>query len=101
MKCMLKDCLRRLPIWAVDVKCNGSRAFGIDNAVDCHLDLRLRLCHGVKGLKEVTIAGDLMCRSSVNNSMIGRSPCRCHIDRHHRVWRRVRDRVRMYDGNEE
>jgi len=81
---MLQDDLRGLRIWPVDIKRNGSRAFGIDKAVVCCLDLMLPLCHGVKGLKEVTVAGDVICRSGVKNPIIGRSICRCYIDRDHR-----------------
>jgi len=84
IKDMLQDNLRGLRIWPVDIKRNCSRAFGIDKAVVCCLDLVLPLCHGVIGLKEVTIAGDVICRSGVTNPIIGRSICRCHIDRDHR-----------------
>jgi len=97
MKEMLQDDLRGLPIWPVNVKHNGSRAFGIDKAVVCCLDLMLPVCHGVKGCKEVTVASDVIGRSGVKNPIIGGSICRCHIHRDHRVWRRVRDRVGMYD----
>jgi hypothetical protein len=64
-KDMLQDDLCGLRIWPVNIKCNGSRAFGIDKAVVCHLDLMLPLCHGVKGLKEVTIASDVICCTGV------------------------------------
>jgi hypothetical protein len=67
---MLQDDLSGLRIWPVDVKRNGSTAFGIDKAVVCCLDLMLPLCHGVKGLKEVMVAGDVICRSGVKNPII-------------------------------
>ena len=86
-----------LRIRPVDIKCNGSRAFRIAKDVVCCLDLMLPLYHGVKGLKQVTIAGDVICSSGVKNPIIGRLICRCHIDRDHRVWSSVRDRVGMHD----
>jgi hypothetical protein len=101
MKDMLQDDLRGLCIWPVNIKRNGSRALGIEKAVVCRLDLILPLCQGVKGLKEVTIAGDVICRSGTMNPIIGRSICRCHIHRDHRVRRSVWDRVRMNDRGEE
>jgi len=70
---MLQDDLRGLRIWPVDIKRNGSRAFGIDKAVVCRLDLVLPLCHGVQDPKEVTIAGDVICCTGVKNAIIGRS----------------------------
>jgi hypothetical protein len=94
---MLQDDLRGLHIWPVDRTRISSRDYGIDKAVVCRFDLMLPLCHGVNGLKEVTIAGDVICCTGVKNPIIGRSIRRCHIDRDQRVWRRVRDRVRMYD----
>ena len=69
---MLQDELCGICILPVDAKCNGSTAFGIDKAVVCRLDLVLPLCHGLKGLKKVTIAGDVICRAGVKNPMIGR-----------------------------
>jgi len=101
IKDMLQDDLCGLCIWPVDVKHNGSRAFGIDKAVVCRFDLMLPLCHRVKGLKEVTIAGVVISCSCVKNPIIGRSICRCQIDHDDRVWRRVRDRVGIYDWEEE
>jgi len=94
---MLQDDIRGLRIGPVDANCNGSGSFGIDKAVVCHLDLVLPLCHGVKGLKEVTIAGNVICCSGVKNAITGRLICRCHIDRDLRVWCRVRDNVWIYD----
>jgi len=61
----------------------------------------LPLCDGVKGVTEVTMPGDVICRSGVKNPIIGRSICRCHIDHDRRVSRRVGDRVGMYDREEE
>jgi len=72
---MLQDDLRGLHIWPVEVQRNGPRALGIDKAVVCHLDLVLPLCHGGKGLKEVTVVSDVICLSSVRSSMISRSIC--------------------------
>jgi hypothetical protein len=40
---------------------DDSRVFTIDKAVVCRLDLMLPLCHGVKYIKEVTIACDIIC----------------------------------------
>jgi len=82
---MFQENLRGLCIWPVNIKRNGSRAFGIDKAVVCRLHLVLPLCHGVKGVKEVTIAGDVICRSGVKNPIIRTSICPCYIDRDHRV----------------
>jgi len=82
---MLQEDLCGLRIWPVDMQRTGSRAFGIDRAVVCCLDLMLPLRCGVKGLKEVTVAGDMICRSGVKNPMIGRSICRCYIYRDQRV----------------
>jgi len=96
IKDMLPDDLHGLRIWPVDITRNGSRAFGIDKAVVWRLDLVLPLRHGVIDLKEVTIASDVICCTSVKNPIVGRSICQCHIHRDHRVWRRVRDRVGMY-----
>jgi len=98
---MLRDVLRGLRTGPVDVKRNVSSACGIDKAVVCRLDMMLPLWHGVKGLKEVTVAGDVIYRSGLMNPIFGRSICRCHIDHDHRVWRRARDRVGMYDREEE
>jgi hypothetical protein len=98
---MLRDDLRGLRIWPVNIKRNGSRAFRIAIVVVSCLDLMLPLCNVVKGLKEVTVIGDVICRSAVNNPIIGRSIGRCHIDRDHRFWRRVRERVGMYNREEE
>jgi len=72
---MLQDDYRGLHIWPLDMKCDRSRAFSIDNAIVCCLDLMLPIWHGVKGLKEVTIAGDMICCSGVMNPSIGRSTC--------------------------
>ena len=94
---MLQEDRRGLRIWPVDLKHHGSRAFSIDKAVVCCLDQMLPLCHGVKGIKEGTGTGDVICRSGVKNPIMLKSICRCHIDHDHRVWRRVRDRVRIYD----
>jgi hypothetical protein len=79
----MQDDLRGLCIWPVDITLHGSSAFGIVKAVVCPLDLMLLLCHRVKGLEEVTIAVDVICRSGVKNPIIGRSICRCRIDRDH------------------
>jgi hypothetical protein len=102
---MLHDDLCVLHIWPVNINCNGSRDFGINIAVVCYLDLMFPLCHEMTGLKEVIITGDLVCHTGVTNAIIGRSICRCYIDRDHRVWHRVRmydgDRVRMYEREEE
>jgi len=94
---MLQDDLRGLRVWPVDIKRNGSRAFDIDKAVVCRLHLMLPLCHGVKSLKEVTVAGDVICPTGIRNPIICRLIRRYDIDRDHRVWCRVRDRVGMYD----
>jgi len=72
---MLQDNLRALRIWPVDLKSNRSRAFSIDKAVVCRLDLMLPICNGVEGVKEVTVAGDVICRTGVKNPIIGSSTC--------------------------
>jgi len=82
---MLHDDLSGLGIWPVDVIQDGSRAFSINEAVVCRLDLMLPHCHGVKVVKEVTVAGDVIWHSGVKNPTIGRSICVCYIDRDHRV----------------
>jgi len=98
---MLQDDVCGLRIWPLDLTGDGSRAFGIDKAVICRLALMLPVCHGEKGLKEVMIAGDVICRSCIKNPIIGRSIYRCHIDHDHSIWHRVWDRVGMYDREEE
>jgi hypothetical protein len=101
IKNMMQDNLLGLHISPVNVIRNGSRAFGIDKAGVCCLDLILSLRHGVKGLNEVTIAGDVICYTSVKNPIIVRSVCQCQVDRDHGVWCRVGDSVRMYDRDDE
>ena len=72
---LLQENLCGLRIWPVDVKRNGFRAFSIDQAVIWCLYMMLPLCHGVKGLKVVMIAGDVIFGSGVNNPISGRSIC--------------------------
>jgi hypothetical protein len=90
---MLQDDVRGFHIWTVDITRNASRDFGIDKAVVSYVDLMLPLCHEVKGLKVVMVAGDVICHSGLKNRIISRSIRGCHIDRDPRVSHSVRDRV--------
>jgi hypothetical protein len=58
---MLEDDRRVLRMWHVDIQSDGSRAFVIDKAVVCYFTQVLPLCLGVQGLREVMIAGDVIC----------------------------------------
>jgi len=45
----------------------------------------LSFCHGIKGLKEETISGDMICRTGVKDPIVGRMLLCGHIDRDQRV----------------
>jgi hypothetical protein len=52
----------------------------------------LSLGHGMKGLEEVTISGDVICHAGLKDPIVGRLLLGGHIDRDHCVL--------FYDGEE-